>query len=1251
MMPPLVPWSFSYSQPHDLLLFAHLALDAYDGTGAAATAHIIRAPQGWTPVLTTDDGTSPKSIDATTGRDIAAVFDTSSDSPHMQATAYREDATGRVVIAYRGTDDGNGLFAPPLGELLDTSVPLGLGLGENPLLGVHTVSYLQSAVDFYAALVDTGIDPADISFAGHSLGGIVAGYMAGATSSQGMIFASGPHNILVRNLDSAVVKPAGHGFLTGAPDYSGLVNARIDGEVLGAAIEAAAKGTLYQFVLSTVTALATGGVGSPLLASFSTLAASQWGDARVEGTHLPELLAGSGTRLGAIDLHAMALHELILYGDYGLGLSAYKTVPGFIAAFYDDKLAASAEGVAGPGLFDHSADHLRSDMLLAIQDGRENVLHPLLDDAEHVLAPLKAIPFGLIGSNGRSNGFISALSAHFVEMAATALLDAGIDYSTAIGLSHGGSNSQWLRLALDSFGPDTPSQGVREMADLVLRLIDRAPTEALHFIDPPGEARFRALVNAAHNLDLISDPGGGGGSLMGSDANDLVVGAVLAGGRGVSVNGGGGNDVLVGSAADDVLRGGAGDNLLVGLAGDDRYVASGVAGARTTVSDLGGNDTLFVGGDITGGGKTSYRYVDNVLSLSIGARGASLDVLDFFNAPAPHGAGHIETIEDIHGQVWRPATMLENAAAVVTHKLHSVSPNVNVLVTTASDAVDRVVGTIDDFAARQVRVVGHFGPEDVVRIAGSMLRPDMVDIGSGALTARIDTNLDGIADAAFTLAGDYTGYRLVMKTDPGGTTFRVVGDPDMVFDLHGSDAAGDTITGTSAGESIGGLGGDDLLRGQQGRDHLDGGSGNDTLGGGRGGDVMLGGKGNDLFFVDNARDVVIEFAGEGHDTVRSSVSFTLATRIETLNLLGHHRINGAGNALDNTIIGNVAGNHLYGGAGGDTLRGQDGNDTLAGGAGADIVDGGRGRDSADYATSAGGISVSLLSGHGIGGDAAGDTLIGIENLKGSAANDSLRGDGANNVLKGGAGGDRLAGGGGDDRLFGGAGHDTLIGGMGSDSLNGSHGIDTADYSASPAAVAIDLATGAISGGHAAGDILISIENLTGSSGGDSLTGDGNANRLGGRAGNDTLTGALGKDTLHGGSGNDRMFGGAGHDVLDGGAGFDTLKGGNGADRLNGDSGGDLLTGGKGADTFVFAAAFGHDTITDFAPGDLEHIDLSRLGGIGDFADLIAHHLFTDPGGTGFAFIDDGAGDTILLDGVTVGEIGVGKPYSGADFLF
>ncbi|WP_410824852.1 hypothetical protein [Methylobacterium oryzisoli] len=106
-------------------------------------------------------------------------------------------------------------------------------------------------------------------------------------------------------------------------------------------------------------------------------------------------------------------------------------------------------------------------------------------------------------------------------------------------------------------------------------------------------------------------------------------------------------------------------------------------------------------------------------------------------------------------------------------------------------------------------------------------------------------------------------------------------------------------------------------------------TGADTLRGTTGADTLKGGMGNDTYVVNHTGDKVIETAGQGVDTVQSSVSFNLNGQdLERLTLTGSSAINGTGNAIANLITGNGAANILNGGAGADTLQGGLGNDTF-----------------------------------------------------------------------------------------------------------------------------------------------------------------------------------------------------------------------------------------------------------------------------------------------------------------------------------
>ena len=123
--------------------------------------------------------------------------------------------------------------------------------------------------------------------------------------------------------------------------------------------------------------------------------------------------------------------------------------------------------------------------------------------------------------------------------------------------------------------------------------------------------------------------------------------------------------------------------------------------------------------------------------------------------------------------------------------------------------------------------------------------------------------------------------------------------------------------------------------------------------------------------------------------------------------------------------------------------------------GADRINGGAGIDEINYSPSTAAVQVDLATGTGIGGDAQGDVITGIEFIYGTAFADKLQGDASNNtfsgadgndVLSGRAGMDVLLGYNGDDTLNGGADDDYLYGGTGRDRLTGGTGNDHYSYS-------------------------------------------------------------------------------------------------------------------------------------------------------------------------------------------------------------
>ena len=233
-----------------------------------------------------------------------------------------------------------------------------------------------------------------------------------------------------------------------------------------------------------------------------------------------------------------------------------------------------------------------------------------------------------------------------------------------------------------------------------------------------------------------------------------------------------------------------------------------------------------------------------------------------------------------------------------------------------------------------------------------------------------------------------------------------------------------------------------------------------------------------------------------------------------------------GGAGDDQIDGGDGKDVLLGRAGNDQLDGGRGDDTLADGAGADNIQGGDGddkilvaqdsdadrfdgddgSDTVSYADWTNGVTIDMETSAG----RYGDTYVQIENVEGSHFADSIKGDSSGNILSG------L---GGDDTLDGYVGNDTLDGGAGADVLDGGAGVDTASYQSAASGVAASLATGG-TGGDAAGDTYINIQNLQGSEHGDHLQGDGGSNSIAGGGGNDYLIASGGSDDFDGGDGFD-----------------------------------------------------------------------------------------------------------------------------------
>ncbi|MGB3148283.1 MAG: Hint domain-containing protein, partial [Paracoccaceae bacterium] len=325
-----------------------------------------------------------------------------------------------------------------------------------------------------------------------------------------------------------------------------------------------------------------------------------------------------------------------------------------------------------------------------------------------------------------------------------------------------------------------------------------------------------------------------------------------------------------------------------------------------------------------------------------------------------------------------------------------------------------------------------------------------------------------------------------------------------------------------------------------------------------------------------------------------------------------------------SIVGGIGADSLIGGADNDTIQGDDGNDTILGGDGNDSLTGGAGDDrfvlSGTFGndtivggetgeTSGDAIDASALTANStlnFSGNEAGTLSDGTSTASFSQIERVTLGSGDDSVnasltttgvnVDAGAGNDSLVGGSGNDSLIGGTGSDTFVGGLGADTFVGGAVLDYIDYSASNAAVSIDLQNNIASGGHATGDQQTGVDGIIGSAFDDTLIGfdgfstlpaDPYTNVIYGGAGNDSIDGRAGDDSLFGGADNDTILGGDGNDSIDGGDGNDSIVGGAGSDTLLGGLGNDFFTGLTIGDIV--------DGSEDPGNGDIDTLDLFGSG--------------------------------------------------------
>ena len=737
--------------------------------------------------------------------------------------------------------------------------------------------------------------------------------------------------------------------------------------------------------------------------------------------------------------------------------------------------------------------------------------------------------------------------------------------------------------------------------------------------------------------------------LGGGDGNDQIDGG--AGNDGL--RGAYGNDSLIGGVGDDYMRPGAGDDTVRGGAGwdtvaysDDDDAAVGIvvsfsaAGTATVFDWSGGTDSLF-GTERVRGTDFADTMTGSAGRQSLSGEGGN-DTLSGGDGDddLEGGYGNDSLIGGVGDDYMRPGagddTVRGGAGWDTVAYSDDDDAAVGIVVSFSAAGTATVFdwsgGTDSLFGTERVRgtdfadtMTGSAGRQSLSGEGGN----DTLSGGDGDDELEGGTGNDSLSGGA---GGDWLHGGAGGDTLDGGTGENRV---SYRWDLDEGGAAGVTVN-LNAGTATDGFGNsdilvsiqnvdgtqqNDLIIGDADENDLIGDGGNDTLIGGGGNDYLEGGDGNDRLDGSGTGEIWGDYIrpGLGSNTIIGSQSLfeTLGDGIDIsysgLRGIGGLTITIGASGIGTTISGTPGlvndtftyAHYFIGSQDDDVIESIDEPDDDAyrfegftGHDGADTIIGGTfGADRIDYRNeqwenpNVRGVLVNLTTGRAIDTYGKIDTLVGIEEVRGTHLADRFTGSASPDQ---------------NYSFFEGLnGADTIIGTNGYDIIKYSQDFDEGGTQA----IIVDLVAGTVKDGFGAIDTVSAIDAVHGTRLNDWIRGDAIDNWLRGFEGNDTIIGGGGADELLGGLGDDRLIGGGGADLLDGedgfdiadysnqtlglvvnlgtpasntgiaagdsfvgiegivgGSGNDTLTGDGVANRLGGSSGNDILTGAGGNDT-------------------------------------------------------------------------------------
>lgn len=664
---------------------------------------------------------------------------------------------------------------------------------------------------------------------------------------------------------------------------------------------------------------------------------------------------------------------------------------------------------------------------------------------------------------------------------------------------------------------------------------------------------------------------------------------------------------LYGTNGDDVLVADSNNNVVYGLDGNDTiYYGAKVYGGR-------GNDT-YIGPPQSGlyenvGEGYDIAYISNFFTLMDGQEVEELNVLDSASIEYGiiRGNEFAQIIRGNNGvnEIWGRGGA-DTLIGLGGNDVYYVdNPEVTIIEAANGGTADQVICTVS-----YTLTAGAYVESLVVGYSNANLNLTGNELAQGIRGNRADNILDGGGGADLLIGGGgndtyiVRDSRVVISEGENNGIDTVLATVSYILErttavevmrvLDPASTNAINLTGNEFVQTITGNAGANVLGGIEVRFAL----ALSIPGNVGGADTLIGLGGDDTYVITDATSTIVEVAGEGYDTVYTTLpNYTLAAGVSIERLFAWDAsstmsMNLIGNELAQIIAGNAGDNAMDGGGGADVLVGRGGDDTyIIGDAAARLLENvGEGYDTV-YAK----VNYVLEAGQSIERLFAFDASVTTPlTLVGNAFAQVIAGTAGANVLIGGGGADYLVGRGGDDDYIisdaaaiviedAGQGYDTVYSQVNYTLLAGQSVERLFAYDAA-ATTPLTLV----------GNEQVQI--LAGNAGANVLIGAGGADVLVGRTGDDDyiITDASAHVIENAGEGTDTVYTQVNY-TLEAGQSVErlfaydaaataplSLIGNELAQIIAGNAGANLLYGGSGADTLVGRGGDDEYIITDAA---------------------------------------------------------------------